>query len=50
MISAPLFAIYIDPLMSKLNKAKQGYYLGDICANVFSYADDIVILLPHAQL
>ena len=49
IISAPLFAIYIDPLMSKLNKAKQGCYIGDICANAFAYADDIVILSPSCS-
>ena len=28
IISAPLFAIYIDPLISKLNASKQGCYIG----------------------
>ena len=49
IISAPLFAIYIDPLISKLNRAKQGCYIGDICANAFAYADDIVILSPSCS-
>ena len=49
IISAPLFAIYIDPLISKLNRAKQGCYIGDICANAFAYADDIVILFPSCS-
>ena len=35
--------------MSKLNKAKQGCYIGDICANAFAYADDIVILSPSCS-
>merc|ERR1711888_146635 len=49
IISAPLFAIYIDPLISKLNAAKQGCYIGNICANAFAYADDIVILSPSCS-
>ena len=49
IISAPLFAIYIDPLLSKLNKTKKGCYIGNICANAFAYADDIVILSPSCS-
>ena len=44
IISAPLFAIYINPLITWLNKTKQGCYIGGICATAFPYADDIVIL------
>ena len=46
IISAPLFAIYIDPLLEKLNNTKEGCYIGNICANAFAYADDIVLLSP----
>ena len=49
IISAPLFAIYINPLISRLNKTKQGCYIGGICANAFAYADDIVILCPSCS-
>ena len=49
IISAPLFAIYIDPLLSKLNKTKKGCYIGNICANAFAYADDIVLLSPSCS-
>ena len=49
IISAPLFAIYIEPLLSKLNATKQGCYIGNICANAFAYADDIVILSPSCS-
>ena len=49
IISAPFFAIYIDPLISKLNSTKQGCYIGGICANAFAYADDIVILSPSCS-
>ena len=40
IISAPLFAIYIDPLLSKLSDIKIGCHIGDICANAFAYAAD----------
>ena len=46
IISAPLFAIYIDPLIRKLNTTKAGCFIGNICANAFAYADDVVILSP----
>ena len=46
IISAPLFAIYIDPLITKLSNNKEGCYIGNICANAFAYADDIVLLSP----
>ena len=49
IISAPLFAIYIDPLICKLNRTKEGCYIGGICANAFAYADDIVILSPSCS-
>ena len=49
IISAPFFAIYIDPLISKLNSTKQGCFIGGICANAFAYADDIVILSPSCS-
>ena len=49
IISAPLFAIYIDPLMSKLNETKQGCYIGNICANAFAYADNIILLSPSCS-
>ncbi|CAL4117868.1 unnamed protein product [Meganyctiphanes norvegica] len=40
IISAPLFAIYIDPLKD----ANEGCFIGNLCANAFAYADDIVLL------
>ena len=46
IISAPLFAIYIDPLLSKLKVAREGCHIGNICTNAFAYADDIVLLSP----
>ena len=46
IISPPLFGLYINPLLMKLQQCKQGCYMGNICANAFTYADDIVILAP----
>ena len=46
IISAPLFAVYIDPLLTKLKNTKEGCYIGNISANAFAYADDIVLLSP----
>ena len=46
ILSAPLFALYIDPLLKRLMNTKQGCHIGSLCANVFAYADDIVLLTP----
>ena len=46
VISAPLFAVYINPLVNSLQLSKQGCYIGNICTNSFAYADDIVLLAP----
>ena len=46
IISAPLFAIYIDPLLKRLKQKNEGCFIGNICANAFAYADDIVLLSP----
>ena len=42
VISAPLFAVYINPLINNLQQSKQGCYIGNICTNAFAFADDIV--------
>ena len=49
MLSAPLFAIYIDDLLYQLNSSKQGCHIGHLSANAFGYADDIVILSPTCK-
>ena len=49
VLSAPLFALYIDDLLLKLNKTRQGCHIGHLCANAFGYADDIVILSPTCK-
>ena len=46
IISAPLFALYVEPMLKRLNKTKVGCYIGNLCANAFAYADDLVILSP----
>ena len=46
VLSAPLFALYIDDLLQKLNTSKQGCHIGNLCASAFGYADDIIILSP----
>ena len=49
MLSAPLFAMYINPLIEKLNASKQGCHIGHLAANAFAYVDDIVLLSPSCQ-
>ena len=46
IISAPLFALYVEPMLKRLNKTKVGCHVGNLCANAFAYADDLVILSP----
>ena len=36
-------------LLVKLNNNKNGCYIGNVCANAFGYADDIVILSPTCK-
>ena len=49
VLSAPLFALYVDDLLNKLNNSKVGCHIGDMSANAFGYADDIVILSPTCK-
>ena len=49
VLSAPLFALYVDDLLIKLNNSKQGCHIGYMSANAFGYADDIVILSPTCK-
>ena len=46
VISAPLFAVYINPLLENLIKCKKGCHIGNLCANAFAYADDVILLSP----
>ena len=49
VLSAPLFALYINDLLLQLNTSKKGCHIGHISANAFGYADDIVILSPTCK-
>ena len=46
VISPPLFALYIDPLIENLTNSKKGCHIGNLCANAFAYADDVILLSP----
>ena len=46
VISAFLFSLYIDPLLKNLKNSKLGCHFGNLNANAFAYADDIIILAP----
>ncbi len=46
VLSPLLFSVYINPLIQELNECKLGCHMGDICCNVFAYADDLVIFSP----
>ena len=50
ILSAPLIVIGIDSLLHRLRNTKQGCYKGNVCANAFAYADDIVSLSPTCRL
>ena len=50
IISAPLFALYVEPMLKRLNKTKVGCHIGNLCANAFAYADDLVILSPSCTV
>jgi len=45
VLSAVLFSIYIDDLITELKQSGYGAYIGNIYAGCFLYADDIYILL-----
>merc|ERR1711888_124261 len=49
VLSSPLFALYVDDLLIKLNNSKQGCHIGYMSVNAFGYADDIVFLSPSCK-
>ena len=49
VISAPLFAMYVNPLLDKIKQCKVGCFIGGLCANAFCYADDLVLLSPSCS-
>ena len=46
VLSSILFSLYMEPLINNVILSKQGCYIGDKCASVFIYADDIIFLTP----
>jgi len=46
VMSPLLFTLYTDPLIEDLIISNFGCYMGDKCASVFVYADDIILLSP----
>ena len=46
ILSPLLFNIYLMPLFNSIQKSSIGCYMGNLPANIFGYADDIVILAP----
>ena len=46
VISPLLFSLYLDPLLKHLKDSGKGCFMGNLCANAFAYADDIIILAP----
>ena len=48
VLSAPLFIVYIDQLLSEISKENHGCYLGIQKMNCQAYADDFVLFCPTA--
>ena len=46
ILSPLLFNIYLMPLFKNIQNSGIGCYMGNLPANIFGYADDIVILAP----
>jgi hypothetical protein len=46
VLSPLFFAIFIDDIVSRVKSANAGCYLSFSCCQVFSYADDILLLSP----
>ena len=46
VLSPYLFAVFIDDLVDKIKKLNIGCYISLVCAAIFLYADDIVLLAP----
>ena len=44
VISPLLFSLYLAPLLRHLEVSGKGCFMGNLCANAFAYADDIIIL------
>ena len=46
ILSPYLFALYIDPLLNRINRSSIGCHVGSKPCNVLSFADDLVLLSP----
>ena len=46
VLSPILFSVYLDPLLKEIHNSRLGCFVGNLCANAFAYADDIIILSP----
>ena len=44
--SAFLFTVVVDALIVSVKNLKTGCYIGRICACIFVYADDVILLAP----
>lgn len=49
VLSALLYTIYVEELIDNIHNTKLGCHIGNKCASVFIYADDIIILSPTRQ-
>jgi hypothetical protein len=46
VLSPILFSIYIDDIVVKVMKVNAGCYFSLVCASIFLYADDILLIAP----
>ena len=46
VLSPVLFSIFIDGLVVKVQKVNVGCYFSSVCASIFLYADDILLVAP----
>jgi hypothetical protein len=49
LLSPLLFNVYVDSLHDQLSLSGVGCHIDDCCINAISYADDMVLLAPHAD-
>jgi len=49
ILSPVLFAIFIDGLANKIKDANVGCYISTLCASIFLYADDILLIAPSVS-
>jgi len=49
VLSPFLFAIFVDDIVKKVQSVNTGCYVSHICASIFLYADDILLLAPSVS-